>query len=166
MSAPTKTQIAGLAAAAVLIPAAAFGETVSASLPVSVTVPGACQVTATPLNFGAYDPTAASDVDSTASIQVLCTVGTSYTVALGAGAGTGATISTRRMMKGTDALGYALYQDASRTINWGETPGTDTPPATTAGATAASHTVYGRIAGGQNVPGGAYTDTVTVTVNY
>lgn len=166
MTVSTKTLIAGLAAVAALLPAMASAATATASLPVTATVQRACQVSATPMNFGAYDPTAAGNVDSTASIAVLCTVGTPYTVGLGAGSATGASVSSRRMVNGSDTLNYGLYQDAARANNWGNTAGSDTPAATTAGVTAATHTVYGRIAPGQNVPAGAYADTVTVSVNY
>jgi spore coat protein U-like protein len=70
------------------------------------------------------------------------------------------------MTGGASTLDYALYQETGRTTNWGNTPGTDTPAATIAPVLATTLTVYGRVASGQNVAAGAYTDTVTATVTY
>jgi spore coat protein U-like protein len=62
-------------------------------------------------------------------------------------------------------LGYALFSDASRTVNWGQTIGTDTVTGTGNGA-AQAITVYGQATAGQFVAPGAYTDTITATVTY
>jgi spore coat protein U-like protein len=113
--------------------------------------------------FGNYTST---QVDQTGNIAVLCTNGTSYTIGLDAGAGTGATTSVRKM---TGSLGgnlnYALYRDSGRTNNWGSTIGTDTQAGTGTGLLQ-NLTVYGRIASAQTPLAGVYTDTVTVTLTY
>jgi spore coat protein U-like protein len=140
--------------------------TSTTTFPVSATVLSACSVTANPLAFGSYNPTAATNLDATTTLSVLCTIGTSFQVGLNQGAGTGATVTSRLMTGGSNTLGYALYQDTARTTNWGNTPGTDTPAAVTAPATATSLTVYGRVPSGQNVPATTYNDTITVTVTY
>lgn len=144
----------------------AFAGTATTTFPVTATVLSVCSVSASPLNFGNYDPTATSDLDATTSLDVLCTLGTSYTVGLDQGTSSGATVSARAMVNGSDTLNYGLYQDAGRSTNWGNTAGVDTPSATVAGLTATSHTVYGRVPQGQNVAPGVYLDTITVTVNY
>jgi spore coat protein U-like protein len=161
-------QVALLSATIVMAASAPVADaaTTTTTFPVTATVLKACIVNANPLNFGNYDPTAATPLDGTTTLSVLCTVGTSFTVGLSAGASTGATVTTRKMTNGANVLSYALYQEAARTNNWGNTPGTDTPPATTAPVLPTSLTVYGRVAAGQNVVAGAYNDTVTVTVNY
>jgi spore coat protein U-like protein len=51
-------------------------------------------------------------------------------------------------------------------VNWGNTPGTDTPAAATASLTPSVLTVYGRVPAQQALPVGSYTDTVTITVSY
>lgn len=139
--------------------------TATATFPVSATVLSTCLVAATPLLFGNYDPNSTADLDATNTVTVTCTSGASYDVGLDAGTGTGATVASRKMSFGTNVLNYTLYQDATRTTVWGNTVGTDTVNAT---ATAGSniHTVYGRVPSGQNVPAGAYTDNITVTVTY
>lgn len=156
----------GVGSAGLWLAPAAEAATTTTTFPVTATVLKACIVTAAPLAFGNYDPTATSPVDTTATLSVLCTVGTSFTVGLNAGTGSGATVTTRQMTNGANTLNYALYQEATRTSNWGNTPGTDTPAATTAPVLASTLTVYGRLPASQNVPVGSYADTVTVTVNY
>lgn len=144
---------------------AAQAATATTTFPVTATVIKACVVSATQLAFGNYDPTAAAPTDATSTLSVLCTVGTSYTVGLTQGTASGATVTTRKMSNGTNLLNYALYQETGRTTNWGNTAGTDTVAATAPVGTN-TITVYGRIAAGQNVPIGSYSDTITVNVVY
>lgn len=133
---------------------------------VSATVVEACAVTATNLAFGNYDPTAPSPADTTSSITVNCTPGTSFTVGLNAGTTSGATVTNRQMASGSQRLDYALYQDVARSVNWGNTPGTDTPAPVTATISPSVLTVHGRVPAQQAVASGNYTDTVTITVSY
>lgn len=158
------TAIAMLAAS--FMTTGAHAATATAPMAVTATVQSACIVVATPLAFGTYDPTSGSVKDANSTITVTCTSGTSFTVGLNPGSTSGATVTTRQMANGTNRLSYALYSDINHTTNWGNTPGTDTPTATTATAVPSLLTVYGRISASQNVPAGAYTDSVTVTVNY
>lgn len=161
-----KLLVQTLVLSAVLPASAAKAVTTTTTFAVTATVLKACSVGANPLNFGNYDPTAAVALDSSTTLSVLCTVGSSFTVGLNAGVASGATVTTRKMANGANTLNYALYQEAARANNWGNTAGTDTPPATTAPVLPTTLTVYGRIPAGQNIPAGGYTDTVTVTVNY
>lgn len=156
----------GVALAAAITASSANAATATTSFTVNATVLKACVVTALPLAFGNYDPTSVSPVTGSTTLSVLCTRGTSFRTGLNAGTATGATVSTRSMSSGGESLNYALYQDSAYTTNWGNTPGTDTPAAVTAGNGATTQTVYGRIAASQNVPIGVYTDTITVTVTY
>lgn len=148
------------------MPAAAAAQTAQTTMDVSATVVEACVVTATNLAFGFYDPTASSPADATSAITVTCTPGTVFSVGLNAGTTSGATVTSRQMASGSNRLGYGLYQDVARTVNWGNTPGTDTPAAATAGLTPSVLTVYGRVPAQQAVAVGSYTDTVTITVSY
>lgn len=155
------------AAALVLTPTAASAtSTATDTIAVSATVQTACVVVASPLAFGNYNPTSSTPLDATTTFNVTCTNGTSYTVGLNAGTTSGSSVTARKMNKSGTTLNYSLYQDTGRTTNWGNTPGTDTPAAATAGASAATITVYGRVPALQNVSAGSYTDAVTVTVNY
>jgi spore coat protein U-like protein len=162
----TKLLASVFALSALLLPSAGRAVTTTTTFAVTATVLKSCVVSANPLSFGSYDPTSATPLDASTTLSVLCTVGSSFTVGLNAGTGTGSTVTARKMTNGANTLNYALYQEAARANNWGNTPGTDTPPATTAPVLATALTVYGRIPAGQNVAAGGYTDTVTVTVNY
>lgn len=157
---------AGIAVIGMGASLSAQAATTTTTFPVTANVLAACSTSANPLAFGNYDPTSATALDATTTLSVLCTVGTSFTVGLNAGTVTGATVTTRGMTNGANTLSYALYQEAARTSNWGNTPGTDTPPATTAPVGPSSLTVYGRVPAAQNVPAGGYSDTITVTVTY
>lgn len=156
------------ATVAVLLATGANAATETTTFTVSATVTNACSVSASNLAFGNINPltNATTATDATTTVSVTCSNGTAYNVGLNAGAATGATVTARKMVSGTNTLSYALYRDSARTANWGSTVGTDTVAGTGSGA-AQSLTVYGRVPSGQqSTPVGAYTDTITVTVTY
>lgn len=154
-----------LATGIFLSPSGALAATATDTMTVTATVQSGCVLTASPLAFGIYNPTSATSLDATTTVLVTCTLGTPYNVGMGAGAGTGATTAVRKLTSSGNTLNYALYQNAGRTTNWGNTVGTDTLSAT-AGLLPNAITVYGRIPSGQNTLAGVYTDSVTVTVTY
>jgi spore coat protein U-like protein len=161
-----------LAAAAGFVLAAAaaqpaYAATTSSTLDVNATVTSNCDVTTTPIAFGNVDVTSGSDVDGTGGVSVTCTSGTAWSAAADAGAGTGATLTDRKMADGANLLNYAIYTDGARTSVWGDgVSGTATIDGTGTG-TAQANTIYGRVPSGQtSLPAGAYDDTVTVTVTY
>jgi spore coat protein U-like protein len=141
----------------------AIAATVTATFGVTATVQATCLVSATTLAFGTYTGAVAT---STSTVSVTCTNTTPYNIGLSAGLATGATVTTRQMTGPASALlGYALFSDSSRTINWGQTIGTDTVTGSGNGA-AQAITVYGQATAGQFVAPGSYTDTITATVTY
>ena len=141
----------------------AVAATVTTTFGVTATVQATCLVSATNLAFGTYTGTT-TDVAST--VSVTCSNTTPYNVGLSAGLATGSTVTTRQMTGPASALlNYALFSDASRTVNWGQTIGTDTVTGTGNG-TAQAISVFGRLSSGQFVAPGAYTDTITATVTY
>lgn len=141
-----------------------FAVNVTANLPVNATVNATCIFgNITSVNFGNYSGV---QNDATGSIEVTCNNGTGYTIGLNAGTGAGATTTNRimtRTLSGT--LGYRLFQDPTRTTNWGNNPPTDTVNLTGNGAVQLS-TVYGRIPTGAAPATGSYNDTVEITVTY
>lgn len=152
-----------LAAVAFWAPAGVPAATSTTTFAVSATVLSTCAVSASPLAFGNY---AMTQTDSTTTLSVTCTNGTTYTVSLNAGTGTGASVATRKLTgPSSQTLDYSLYQDAGRASLWGETIGVDTVAGTGNGA-AQSLTVYGRIPASQAPGAGAYADTITVSVTY
>jgi len=143
----------------------AQASTATSSFVVSATVLSVCLVTASPLAFGNYDPTASTATSGSTTLAVTCTNGTPYNVGLNAGTGTGASVTTRKMTFGSNLLSYSLYEDSGHTTVWGQTIGTNTVTGTGTGLPV-TQTVYGQIPAQQAMPVGAYTDTITVTVTY
>ncbi len=151
---------------------AAYAATASANLSVTATVVANCTISASSLAFGNYDPVvtnASSNLDATGTLNISCTSGSGSTVTLGQGSypagGSSDAAPLRRMFNSTTGyLGYALYQDSSRTVVWGNTAGTGV--GYTGTGTGGSLTIYGRVAAGQNVPVGSYSDIVVATVTF
>jgi spore coat protein U-like protein len=125
-------------------------------------------VSASDLDFGAYDPLSGADKDGQSAISVTCTNGSAYNVGLSNGAGVGATTAVRKMTitgGGAETLDYSLYRDSNRSQVWGESIGVDTVSGAGSGAQQ-SIDVYGRAPGSQPAKSGSYLDTVTVTVTF
>ncbi|MFC4727054.1 spore coat U domain-containing protein [Coralloluteibacterium thermophilus] len=161
-----KVYIVLAAVAASLAPFATRAQDATASLQVQATVAESCEVTTTPVDFGSVNLLAATAHEATGTILVTCTNDAAYQIALDAGQGADATVTTRQMTRdgGTGTLAYALFSDEARATNWGDT--TDTVTGTGTG-TANTHDVYAQIPAGQtSVAAGSYADTVTVTVSY
>jgi spore coat protein U-like protein len=139
--------------------------TSTASMLVTANVPTTCSVSAAPLPFGLYSLVTPATANT--AIAVLCSAGTPYSVGLDAGTGAGASGTTRAMTQvaGAASLAYNLYSDNAMSTPWGGTVGINTVAGIGTGS-GQTLTVYGRIAAGQNVPVGAYADTVTVTLTY
>ncbi|HTR53337.1 MAG TPA: spore coat U domain-containing protein [Kofleriaceae bacterium] len=148
------------------------------SLAVSATVAQRCTIATGSLAFGSYDPVtanAASGADLLATgasaVTVHCTRGTSPAPSISLGAGLyPSSAFNRRMASGSNRLAYQIYTSSARTTVWGDgTAGTTTQSVATPVAsmlTAQAFTAYGKIAKGQDVAVGSYTDTVTATVNF
>jgi spore coat protein U-like protein len=104
-----------------------------------------------------------ADVLATSTIQITCELGDTYTIGLNDGVNRA---GGQRRMARTSApvnyLNYNVFQDAARTLPWGDNGGSRVSAVGTGGAQ--SYTVFGQLPGAQVVPAGAYVDTVTVTV--
>lgn len=155
-----------VAAAGLLFANSTLAATATTTFKVTATVASSCKVTATDLDFGAYDPLAAA-LDGTSTITATCTAQTPYTIGLDAGLKAGGT-TTRRMTgddTATTLLSYELYSDTTRSAIWGAPGGATVAQSALTGG-ALNYTVYGRIPASQYVPAANYADTVTVTVTY
>lgn len=155
-----------VAAAGLLFANSTLAATETTTFQVTATVADSCLVSATDLNFGAYNP-AAGALDGTSTITAACTAETPYQIGLSAGNGTPA--NTTRAMTGSDSastqLDYELYSDMARTATWGAPGGATVAQSALTGG-ALHYAVYGRIPASQYVPAANYADTVTVTVTY
>lgn len=119
-----------------------------------------CTIKATGVNFGNYN-TAVRKVVGT--VTVTCTKNASYAIALNQGLGTGATVTNRSMKSGSNVLGYGLYTDAARSINWGDSAGTNWVTGTGTGL-AQKINIYGEIPANEYSNVGTYSDTITASV--
>ena len=81
-------------------------------------------------------------------MTVTCTNSTTYTIGLGPGLASGATVTTRQMQNGSALLNYGLFSNGTWTTNWGNTSGTNWVSGTGNGSGQAI-TVYGQIPAGQ-----------------
>jgi spore coat protein U-like protein len=163
----TLTAITLTTAMVAALASSANAATATANLTVSATVTKNCTVSTTALAFGSYDPivaNASADLDGTGGVAVACTRGATASIALGAGSN--ASGSTRRLGDGGgNFLSYELYSDSGHSTVWNTGAGTLSLTAAPSRAPR-DFTVYGRIAGNQDVPAGSYGDTVVATVNF
>ena len=156
--------VMGIAAVAQLGAASA-----SANLAASSSVANNCTISTAALAFGAYDPVvanASANLDASGTVTIACTKGATTTLELDLGSN--ASGSTRRLSDGAGTpsyLTYEIYSNAGRTTVWGTGADAVTPAAAPSKA-ARNFTAYGRVPSNQDVPAGAYTDTVVATVNF
>jgi spore coat protein U-like protein len=125
-----------------------------------------CSTYSSQVVFGNYS---GSLIDVTATVTVQCdTAGTPFQIGLNAGITPGATITNRMMYGGTggtNSLGYQLFSNASRTLNWGNSSGTGWVTGTAAAANQPqTFTIYARMPANESAPSGSYTDTITASV--
>jgi spore coat protein U-like protein len=160
--------VVGLAFAA--LPATPRAQTITltttAGMPVRIELVGFCSVSATDLDFGAYASNTQTPAQGQTTIQLQCSGGTMAELRLDAGSGPGGNTSRRKMEQdgGVDRLDYDLFQDAGRTIHWGDRSGVDTLEVEATTGAPQTVPVYGQIRGGQRVRDGIYSDTITVRV--
>ena len=143
--------------------------TTLSSFTVTANVAANCLVTTTNMDFGTFDGVA--NRTATSDINVRCTDGVGYTIALNVGTG-GGSIATGRLLDGplTNTLTYNLYSDPAHANVWG-TALADRVAGTGTGLAVGdifTHQVYGRLlaAGNEGAQVGAYTSTIGVTVEY
>lgn len=163
------TGAAALPFAIAAIPAHAG--TATSTFAVTATVVNSCVInSATALAFPNYDVNSATATTGSSTINVNCTKGDAYTIALNYGAN-GGSAANRIMVSGANQLNYNLYTDSGYTKVWNSTCGgaNNCDGGTGAGpgvGNQQTYTVYGQIAAGQNVPAGSYADTITLTVSF
>ncbi len=160
---------ASLAVAALVAAGSASALTATTSFSVSATVLKTCSATASTLGFGNYTPgTGALSANTT--INVKCTKGTGFTVALDKGTTATGTIAQRLMTNGTDTLQYNLYTTAAFATIFGDgTTGVTQAGTGTGLANNVALTVFGSLpdnAANQAVSPGSYADTIGVVVTY
>lgn len=136
------------------------------------TITCTCLVSTTPVVFGTYYPVSGNAATGVGNVRVTCggILGllVPFDVSLGPGMNDAGGFN-RRMAKGGSLLRYNLYTGTGTV--WGDGSGSTQAvhggvTIVLLGGTAVDLPVQGSIPGGQNVPVGGYSDTVTVTVTY
>ncbi len=132
----------------------------------AVGIGSVCTVTAADIDFG-DTASLATAINGTGSLQVSCTSGAGYTIAMDGGTTTG-NIANRRMDKvgaGTGSIGYQLYRDLARTQIWGNGATGTVQPGTGTG-TIQTIPVFARVPSQATPAADDYLDVVTVTLSY
>ncbi|MBX9591379.1 MAG: spore coat U domain-containing protein [Hyphomonadaceae bacterium] len=145
---------------------AAWAATATNTFQARIVILSTCIISVTnTLDFGTATLLTAN-VDQTTTFDVLCTNTTTFNVGLNAGTTVGGTIATRKMISPASAtVDYQMFSNPARTVNWGNTVGTDTVPGTGTGS-AITFTIYGRVPPQPTPAPNTYTDTVTITVTF
>ena len=165
-------------AAALLVEAGPLAAaSATASLSVTVTVSSNCQISASSVAFGTYDPVLANfaaPVTGTGGVTITCTRGTSASLTLGPGANSSG--SARRMRGGTSFITYELYMPASESPGapcsfasprvWGAAGDGVFTPSSAPSRDPRSYNVCGRIPEAQDVLAATYFDAVVATANF
>ncbi len=157
--------LVGAMIAGLTLAGSVWAATDTTTFTVTATVSDACSVSATNLDFGAYDPNALADDDATSTVTATCTLGTNYSIGLDAGSGTPSATTRAMTGVGGDFLDYELYLDTLRTTVWTDLAGAN-PVSGTGTGLGEPHVVYGRIPTGQNVSADSYSDTINVTIQF
>ena len=124
-----------------------------------------CTVSATTPSFASYVPASGSAVTASGTAHVACTIGGTVVVTISSGSGT---VAARKLVaSGGATLNYNLYTDVNHTLVWGDgvtgNSVTLNVPTLLGGASAP---VYGLVPGGQDVPVGTYSSTLTMTATF
>lgn len=140
-----------------------------------------CSITAVNLDFGVYDPVAASPDDAVGTVVVTCrylnaATRVNYSVTLSSGSQS-TNFTSRQMANGarpTARLGYNVYTDAARSRIWGNGAGgtviasgaMTVGPGQGNSTRSATHTVYGRVPALQDAVPGTYADSLVLTLTF
>ena len=153
-----------LASFAVLVAvASAHAVTLSSTLAVRVVVQPACTVSGGTLDFGNYTSGQATALNGFVQIAYSACPATQLRFQLDGGANV--TTAARRLANGSGGfLNYGIFRDSARTQNFGQ--GVESRLITPAASGTGTVSVYGRIAAGQSVAAGTYTDTVVITLDF
>lgn len=146
-----------------------FASSSTESMLVTAVVKSSCKINAGSVYFGVYDPQGANQTSPSkmsSDIKLRCVRGTTAQISIDSGTHYGkASSNTRSMASGDNSsyLAYELYKDQGETEVW-DTNARVTQSTST--NTDMNVRLYAKIPANQNVPDGAYTDTLTVTVTY
>jgi spore coat protein U-like protein len=125
-----------------------------------------CNITATPLNFGSYDPLSAVPLTSTGSFNITCNPKKDFNITLQLAPGNSGSYALRTMTSGTGgSLSYNIYANAAQTSVLGDGSGGSVSLTQIVNRQSSwTVTFYGQVPALQNVVPGLYTDILTATI--
>lgn len=156
---------------AVVVLNLAHADSVTAILPVHVTVVPQCSVSANGMEFGTWSSQA---VLGKGTIDVTCAKGVDYHVVLNAGVNFDSATQVRQLAGPNPhrKLSYRLYHDAGLSIEWGDRGYANSYSAGSGVSGIGTNqrqsiTIYGMIpASPEHLPPGSYSDTALVTIHF
>ena len=144
-------------------PSPATGGTETSQLTVTATVLSGCTLIGGTLDFGTYIAGQPGALDAAGQIgYVNCTGVLTFEL----DGGQSGNVAARRMIGADDTLEYQIYKTSARNSIWGTAGDAYQLQVLSATPISGNVTVHGRIAGGQSVPGGTYTDIVNITLTF
>ncbi len=148
-----------MALAVIMTAGSVMAATTNGTFDVTTNVAAACSITASPnIAFGAYDPTG-SDITANGVLGFRCTKNTAYDI----------TIDATRQMTGatySNSLNYDVYYTSALTTAWASTTGNINGQGTTTSNAPQTKTLYGKLAGGQDVFVDSYSQTIAIHINF
>lgn len=145
--------------------------TASSTIQISLIVTQDCAITAPSVNFGSAALAASFDA-VTQSLSIRCSKGAAYTV--GIDNGMYASNGVRRLSNGTNFIAYDIFFPATGNSRWGQmaperksSSEATINPGSHTGTTAQGYTYRAAVNPEQPTPpGGTYTDTLTIDVQF
>ena len=131
-------------------------------------VEAVCSIRSASVAFGTYDPFNPVSLNTAGQFVYICG-NRDHNVFISLSRGSASSFQPRVMKNGSSSLQYNLYLDPAKTIIWGDgSEGTQAyfiknPQPNNQEL---SVPIYGSIPPGQNVPVGAYSDTLTLTIDF
>ena len=151
----------------------ALAATATSNFTVTAKVLSSCTIATTGISFSNYDPVVANNttpLDANGAVTVACTAGATTTIGMGQGANQAgastAAMPLRQMASGAHRVRYDLYQDSTHATIWGDVGATSAMTYNSTSMAAQTFPIFGRMPAGQDVQTGAYTDTVTATIQF
>lgn len=133
-----------------------------------------CNVTANGLSFGIYDVFSNVPKDTTGTVTVTCNAPSQnpnapIPVTISLSPGSSGTFAQRRLQYsgGAETLNYNLFTTPSFSSIWGDgSGGSQVQTGIVTKVAPLNAVIYGRIPARQNVSAGAYSDVITVTIEW
>lgn len=135
-----------------------------ASFSIGATIQPICTVSPGRLDFGTII-SLDRPADAQTWVEIQCTAGTRYEIALEGGRGGGKDPARRLLASGPDILNYAIYSDARRILPWGN----GTTGATVTGTGTGNREmlkIFGRIHAQPAAVAGNYSDELIISVRH